>query len=256
MAQIIEMAVGDVVPYENNPRNNDMAVDKVAESIKEFGFQSPIIVDRNNVIIAGHTRLKAAEKLGLKKVPVIVAKNLTEEQARAFRLADNKTGELAEWEYDKLTQELNAIEGIDMTAFGFEELENALTEYNIEEDEFEPEVPEEPKTKLGDIYELGDHRLMCGDSTSEDDLKKLVGGGRWLTWCSQTLRMAWRSVTRTSSSTVSPERTPSRKISSVTTGTSTTCTKCWSRRLRTSGRTERKTSARITSAHRRAESLA
>lgn len=176
MAQIIEMAVGDVVPYENNPRNNDAAVDKVAESIKEFGFQSPIIVDRNNVVIAGHTRLKAAEKLGLKKVPVIVAKNLTEEQARAYRLADNKTGELAEWEYDKLTQELNAIEGIDMTAFGFEELENALTEYNIEEDEFEPEVPEEPKTKLGDIYELGDHRLMCGDSTSEDDLKRLMGG--------------------------------------------------------------------------------
>lgn len=109
----------DLKPYENNPRINDDAVDNVANSIKEFSFQQPIVVDKNMVVIVGHTRLKAAKKLGLKTVPVVIA-DLSEEQANAYRLADNKVGELAEWDIDKLNEELDKILDIDMTDFGFE----------------------------------------------------------------------------------------------------------------------------------------
>ena len=111
--------IGDLIPYFNNPRNNEAAVDKVAESIKEFGFQNPIIVDKDNVIIAGHTRLKAAEKLGIDEIPVIVAGNLTNDQARAYRLVDNKTGEFSEWDFEKLAEELSGID-LDLSAFDFE----------------------------------------------------------------------------------------------------------------------------------------
>lgn len=114
------MKLSDIKPYENNPRLNDKAVDKVAASIKNFGFQAPIIVDKNHVIIAGHTRYKAAKKLGLKDVPVIVAENLSDEQVKAYRLADNKTGEFAEWDDELLAGELEDILGIDMTQFGFD----------------------------------------------------------------------------------------------------------------------------------------
>lgn len=100
--EIRMMKPSELIPYENNPRFNEGAVDQVAESIKAFGFRSPIIVDRDLVIIAGHTRLKAAEKLGLKEIPVIVAEDMTEEQAKAYRLADNKTGEAALWDFDLL----------------------------------------------------------------------------------------------------------------------------------------------------------
>lgn len=177
--QIIYRDIAELTPYENNPRDNDKAVDAVAASIKEFHFQNPIIVDKDGVIVAGHTRLKAAIKLGLKKVPVIVADDLTEEQVKAFRLADNKTGELAEWDFEKLEEELRALDDIDMGQFGFEDLEEKIHDYDVKEDDFdEDEVPkEEPKAKRGDIYQLGDHRLMCGDSTNPDDLKKLLGGG-------------------------------------------------------------------------------
>ena len=109
-------------PYENNPRINDGAVEAVAKSIDEFGFKVPIVVDSDYVIIAGHTRLKAAERLGLKTVPVVIADDLTEEQARAFRLADNKTAELAEWDFEKLNEELGDITDLDMQDFGFERL--------------------------------------------------------------------------------------------------------------------------------------
>lgn len=112
--------ITDVIPYEKNPRRNDQAVDFVANSIREFGFKNPIIVDRRNVIIAGHTRLKAAQKLGLKEVPIIRATGLTEEQVKAFRLADNKTAELAAWDYTALEQELGKL-NIDMSQFGLYE---------------------------------------------------------------------------------------------------------------------------------------
>jgi len=115
--------IDKIKPYANNPRKNDAAVDKVAESIKEFGFKVPIIIDSNNEIIAGHTRLKAAKKLGLKKVPVIKADDLTPEQVKAFRLVDNKTHEFAEWDFELLQNELFGINNIDMEKFGFEDID-------------------------------------------------------------------------------------------------------------------------------------
>ena len=116
---IVYQKVGDLIPYENNPRDNDRAVEAVAASIKEFGFKNPIIVDKNNVIVAGDTRRKAAKKLGLEEVPTIKADDLTEEQVRAFRLADNKTAELAEWDFSKLEEELDEVIDVDMSVFGF-----------------------------------------------------------------------------------------------------------------------------------------
>lgn len=172
---IIEIKIGDIIPYEKNPRKNDDAVKYVAESIKQFGFKVPIVIDKNNVIIAGHTRYKASKKLGLKEVPCIVADDLTEEQIKAYRLADNKVAELAEWDFDLLGEELDGILDIDMCDFGFEALEDE-EEQEVVEDEFEAELPEEPKAKMGDIYQLGKHRLMCGDSTSIDDIDKLMNG--------------------------------------------------------------------------------
>lgn len=120
MPKIIYKEIGEVIPYFNNPRNNENAVEKVAESIKQFGFQNPIIVDNENVIIAGHTRLKAAELLGFDVVPVIVAESLTEEGAKAYRLADNKTGEFAEWDFEKLNEEIAELNDFDLSAFGFD----------------------------------------------------------------------------------------------------------------------------------------
>lgn len=118
--RIIQKKISDLIPYENNPRKNERAIDKVASSIKEFGFKVPIIIDRDNVIVAGHTRLKAAELLGLDKIPCIVADDLSDEQLKAFRLADNKTGEFAEWDFELLAEELQDITDIDMSEFGFE----------------------------------------------------------------------------------------------------------------------------------------
>jgi site-specific DNA-methyltransferase (adenine-specific) len=174
--KIIQMPLSDLVPYENNPRINDHAVDAVASSIREFGFKVPIIVDKENVIVAGHTRLKAALRLGLDTVPVIIADDLTPEQVKAFRLADNKTAEMAYFDIGKLQIELAGIEDIDMAEFGFD-LE--LDTLNLSsESEAEPEyvVPAEPKSKYGDIYRLENHVLMCGDSTSEVDVGRLLNG--------------------------------------------------------------------------------
>lgn len=120
--QIEEMRVADLIPYENNPRKNDEAVEAVAASIKEFGFKVPIIVDADNVIIAGHTRLKAAQLLGMETVPAIRADDLTDEQVKAFRLADNKTAELAGWDFTALEAEMEELADFDMERFGFDEL--------------------------------------------------------------------------------------------------------------------------------------
>lgn len=118
--EIVEKKVSELKAYENNPRKNDNAVEAVANSIREFGFKVPIVIDSNNVIVCGHTRLKAAIQLGMETVPCIVASDLTEEQIRAFRLADNKTNELAEWDFEKLNLEIEGIENIDLGDFGFE----------------------------------------------------------------------------------------------------------------------------------------
>ena len=117
---IIEMNVEELIPYENNPRKNDEAVDKVALSISAFGFKVPVVIDKDNVIVTGHTRLKAAKKLGLSKVPCIKADDLTEEQIKAFRLADNKVSEFSEWDFDKLEEELEKLGDIDMSLYGFD----------------------------------------------------------------------------------------------------------------------------------------
>lgn len=127
-----EIKITELKPYENNPRHNDAAVDKVAESIKQFGFKVPIVVDKDLVIVCGHTRLKAAEKLGLEKVPCVVADDLTEDQIKAFRLADNKTAEFAEWDVDKLVDELDELAHFDMAAFGFDMEELASQMINDE----------------------------------------------------------------------------------------------------------------------------
>lgn len=122
----IEMIkTSDLIPYENNPRKNDDAVEAVANSIREFGFQVPIIIDKENVIVAGHTRLKAAESLGLEEVPCVRADNLIAEQIKAYRLADNKTGELAGWDFVKLEEELAELGEIDMSEFGFPNIDDA-----------------------------------------------------------------------------------------------------------------------------------
>lgn len=175
--QVQGMKIDEVKPYPNNPRNNDDGVEAVANSIREFGWQQPIVVDKDNVIIVGHTRYKAARKLGMKEVPVVVANNLTPEQVKAYRLADNKTGELTDWDMSLLDDELGDIADIDMSDFGFN-LDLDDDEVEVQEDDFDEEVPEEPKSKLGQIYQLGRHRLMCGDSTKPEDVKKLVGGVR------------------------------------------------------------------------------
>lgn len=168
----------ELIPYVNNPRNNDQAVDAVASSIKNFGFKVPIVIDSKNEIINGHTRLKAAKKLGIEEVPVIVADDLTEDQIKAFRIADNKVAELADWDEELLLAELDMIE-MDMGQFNIDMSELDLDDSSEEvvEDEFDDTPPEEPQAKYGDIYQLGRHRLMCGDSTSVEDVEKLVGGG-------------------------------------------------------------------------------
>lgn len=173
---LIQMNIDDLVLYENNPRNNDGAVDAVAASINSFGFKVPIIIDKNNVVVCGHTRVKASKKLGMTEVPCIVADDLNEEQIKAFRLADNKVSELAEWDMDKLAEELKQID-MDMLQFGFEDLENSL-ERDVLEDEFdeEEELPVNPYSKKGDVFILGKHKLMCGDSTIKEDVDKLTDG--------------------------------------------------------------------------------
>lgn len=118
---VVQIKIADLIPYDKNPRKNDGAVKYVAESIKQFGFKVPIIIDKNNVIVAGHTRYKAAKKLGFDEVPCIIADDLTDEQIKAFRLADNKVAEKAEWDFNLLPAELEDLFDFDMTVFGFEE---------------------------------------------------------------------------------------------------------------------------------------
>lgn len=176
--EIVNKKVSDLIPYVNNPRKNDNAVDKVASSIKNFGFKVPVIVDANNEIVAGHTRIKAAKKLGLKEVPCIVADDLTEAQVKAFRIADNRVSEEAEWDMDLLSVELDGLGDFDLTDLGFDEkeLSDILDkEQEIIEDDV-PEVAEEATIKIGDIYRLGRHRLMCGDATNQLNVQKLMDG--------------------------------------------------------------------------------
>lgn len=180
MIKIIEKSIDELVPYENNARINDKAVDIVANSIKEFGFKNPCIIDKDNVIVAGHTRVLACKKLGIDKVPCIVADDLTEEQIKAFRIADNSSAQIAEWDIDKLMKELDTID-YDMEQFGLAEqlaeIEKTIEqEKQAEEDDYVEPDNLETRVHLGEVWQLGRHRLMCGDSTKEEDVAKLMDG--------------------------------------------------------------------------------
>lgn len=173
----------DIVPYERNPRVNDQAVAAVAESITRFGFRQPIVVDGEGVIVCGHTRWKAAQSLGLEEAPVHVAADLTPEQARAYRIADNRTAELSEWDLELLPLELSGLQeiGLDWNLLGFAERElQKLLEHDVAEGESEadsvPEPPDEAITQPGDLWILGEHRLLCGDSSNADDVQRLLAG--------------------------------------------------------------------------------
>ena len=161
--QIINKPIDELIPYDNNPRNNTKAVDKVANSIAEFGFKVPIVVSENNIIVAGHTRLLAAKKLGLKEVPVIIADDLTEKQIKAFRIADNKVAELSEWNNDLLFQELVDLE-MDMTEFGFSQDELDALMNNIPD--FAPGTLDEQ----GDLTTLEPKWIKCPHCGEEFDV--------------------------------------------------------------------------------------
>jgi len=172
-----------IKPYEKNPRQNDQAVEAVARSIREFGFKQPIVVDTDGVIICGHTRYKAAQRLGLEKVPVHVARELSPEQVRAYRIADNKTSELSDWDYELLPIELAELQGMnyDLELLGFSGdelaklLDPGVKEGLCDPDEV-PEPPDEPVTRPGDLWILGEHRLLCGDSGNAEHVDRLLDG--------------------------------------------------------------------------------
>jgi len=174
--KVQEVAVADLKPYDKNAKvHSDEQVDMICNSIEEFGFISPCLIDKDNRIIAGHGRVMAAKKLGLKKVPCVYIEGLTEEQYKAYILVDNKLTELGGWDFDLLNSELDDID-LDMSQFGFD-IETDNEAVDIVEDEI-PETPKKAKSKLGQIYQLGEHRLMCGDSTDPEAFELLMGGER------------------------------------------------------------------------------
>ena len=178
---VVNLNVHDIKPYKNNPRNNDESVEQVANSIKEFGFKVPIIIDKNNEIVAGHTRYKAVKKLGIKTIPCIIADDLTDEQIKAFRLADNKVGELSTWNFDLLNSELDEIFDIDMSNFGFDNVitkskhfwgdeEGEITEeYSEFEEKFKPKLTTDDCYTPNEVYEIV--KNWCVDRYHLKDVK-------------------------------------------------------------------------------------
>ena len=170
------------IDYARNPRKNDHAVDKVAAAIREFGFRVPIVAKSDGTVVDGHLRLKAAKKLGLDEVPVILADDMSEAQIKAFRLSVNKVAELAEWDIDLLKLEIVDLKEMDfdlsLTGFDDDELANFLAEptEGLTDDDAVPDVPAIPVTVEGDVWLLGRHRLLCGDSTSIDAVDRLMAG--------------------------------------------------------------------------------
>jgi len=190
--KVVNVPVSEIVPYENNPRVNEGAVEQLARIIEQFGFRNPAVLNKDKVIIEGHTRLLAVKKLGWETMPCIIATDLTPEQEQALRIADNKIAEIAEWDEDKLKVELSALQeaGFDLSllAFGDDELDDLLggeagTHGETEPDSV-PETPEIPVSTPGEVYVLGKHLLVCGDSTQPNDVAKVCGDGEadlWLT---------------------------------------------------------------------------
>lgn len=171
--EIIYKDIMELKPYENNPRINKDAIPKVAESISLFGFRNPVIIDSNNIVVCGHTRILAAKQLNIKEIPCIVINDLTEEQINAFRIIDNKTNEFSRWDEEKLKDELNKLPAELIKDFDFPD----FFSMEVQEDEFDIDKALEeiitPTTKLGEIYKLGPHYLMCGDATNLSDIEKL-----------------------------------------------------------------------------------
>jgi DNA modification methylase len=176
--------ISDVKPYPNNPRQNDDAVDIVAASLKEYGWRQPIVVDQDGVIIVGHTRWKAAKKLGYTQVPVHVATDLTPEQIKAYRIADNQTATIADWDKQLLPIELADLKAADydlgLLGFDADQLQKLLSGGDVTEGLCDPDEvpapPDEPVTRLGDLWILGNHRLLCGDSSKPEQLDRLLAG--------------------------------------------------------------------------------
>ena len=173
-----------LIPYAANARtHSDAQVDKIAASIKEFGFNNPILIDQDKGVVAGHGRLMASQKLGLEQVPTIELSHLSDAERRAYILADNRLALDAGWDEEVLSLELKRLEEeIDLSLLGFNDLELATlldsleTEEGLTDEDAVPETPDEPITKLGDVWQLGEHRLMCGDSTLIDSLEVLMAG--------------------------------------------------------------------------------
>ena len=190
--KIVNVPVDEITPYENNPRINEGAVEQLARIIEQLGFRNPAVLNKDKVVIEGHTRLLAVKKLGWETMPCIIATDLTPEQEQALRIADNKIAEIAEWDDDKLKVELAALQeaGFDLSllAFGDDELEDLLSDdtgtHGETEPDAVPETPEVPVSTPGEVYRLGRHILVCGDSTQPADVAKACGEGEadlWLT---------------------------------------------------------------------------
>ena len=187
--KIEKVSVDNIKPYHSNPRVNQDAVEIVKKSIKEFGFQQPIVLDKNNEIIVGHTRYEALKDLNIEKIDCVYANDLNEQQIKAYRIMDNKSAEFASWNYGLLTKEMTELltSEYDLSLTGFDDVEIkdlgldidlGFVEEGLTDDDAVPDLPEEPTTKLGDLWILGEHRLLCGDSTSIDDVDKLMDGNK------------------------------------------------------------------------------
>jgi ParB-like chromosome segregation protein Spo0J len=183
--QIEMWPIERIKEYDRNPRNNDDAVGPVAESIRQFGFKIPVLVDANGVLIAGHTRIRAARRLGMTEVPVIRADDLTPEQVQALRIADNKLHELSAWDLELLPIELSQLQAtdFDLQLLGFSQdelaklLDPGVKDGLCDPDEV-PEPPDEPITQPGDLWILGDHRLLCGDAGNPEHVDRLLAGAK------------------------------------------------------------------------------
>lgn len=184
--EIIYKKTSELIPYVNNSRtHSEEQIKQICSSINEFGFTNPVLIDEKGMIIAGHGRVLASERLKLDEVPCIVLEGLTEAQKKAYVIADNKMALNAGWDEELLKLELQNLKeldfNMDLTGFNIDELDNILGEIEqekeVHDDDFDVDdaIPEEPIAKAGDIYQLGNHRLMCGDSTSEEDVAKLMG---------------------------------------------------------------------------------
>lgn len=181
MRRYENVEIEKLIPYKNNARtHSDEQIEKIAKSMKEFGFINPVLVDGNLNVIAGHGRILGAKKLGMKEVPCLFIEDLTEEQKRAYIIADNGLAEDAGWDKELLKIELEDLKNmnfdITLTGFELEDFDFSMDETEVIEDEFDETVPEEPTSKKGEIYKLGKHFLMCGDSTDINDVEKLMNG--------------------------------------------------------------------------------